>query len=152
MKRLVVGDQSAGKSSVLEAISGIQLPRAQNICTRCPLELRMKLTTGNEYAIICNSKSSQNQAETLHDMSQIRSAVTRLAAEIAGEGTNVSSTPIYLAVYKRSILYDLTLIDLPGITRNSLSEQADDIHTQILNLIHTYIEPPTAVSLFLFVI
>jgi GTPase SAR1 family protein len=27
---VVVGDQSVGKSSVLEAISGIQLPRAQN--------------------------------------------------------------------------------------------------------------------------
>ncbi|CAF4829525.1 unnamed protein product, partial [Rotaria magnacalcarata] len=39
---VVVGDQSVGKSSILEAISGIELPRAQNICTRCPLELRMK--------------------------------------------------------------------------------------------------------------
>ncbi|CAF1559680.1 unnamed protein product, partial [Adineta ricciae] len=35
---VVVGDQSVGKSSVLEAISGIQLPRAQDSCTRCPLE------------------------------------------------------------------------------------------------------------------
>ncbi|CAF1162122.1 unnamed protein product, partial [Rotaria sp. Silwood1] len=36
---VVVGDQSVGKSSILEAISGVELPRAQNICTRCPLEL-----------------------------------------------------------------------------------------------------------------
>ena len=39
---VVVGDQSAGKSSVLEAISGVELPRGTDIVTRCPLELRLK--------------------------------------------------------------------------------------------------------------
>ena len=38
---VVVGDQSSGKSSVLESLSGIVLPRGQNIVTRCPLVLRM---------------------------------------------------------------------------------------------------------------
>ncbi|CAF1276579.1 unnamed protein product [Rotaria sp. Silwood1] len=144
---VVVGDQSVGKSSVLEAISGIQLPRAQNICTRCPLELRMKSTTGTEYAVIRSSKRPENEAETLHDMNEISNVVMRLTKEIAGEGTNVSSTPIYLTVYKRNMPYDLTLIDLPGITRNPLPGQPKDIHTQILNLINKYIEPPTAVVL-----
>ena len=32
----VAGAQSAGKSSVLESISGIAFPRAENMCTRCP--------------------------------------------------------------------------------------------------------------------
>ena len=145
---VVVGDQSVGKSSVLEAISGIQLPRAQNICTRCPLELRMKSTTGDEYATIRNSKSSENEAQTLHNMDEISHAVTRITEEIAGNGVNVDSAPIYLTVYKCNIPYELTLIDLPGITRNPLPGQAKDIHAQILNLINKYIEPSTAVSLF----
>ncbi|CAF2562938.1 unnamed protein product [Rotaria sp. Silwood2] len=144
---VVVGDQSVGKSSVLEAISGIQLPRAQNICTRCPLELRMKSTIATEYAVIRSSKCSENEAETLYDMNEISNVVTRLTKEIAGEGTNVSSTPIYLTVYKRNMAYDLTLIDLPGITRNPLPGQPKDIHAQILNLINKYIEPSTAVVL-----
>ncbi|CAF4015493.1 unnamed protein product [Rotaria sordida] len=144
---VVVGDQSVGKSSVLEAISGIQLPRAQNICTRCPLELRMKSTTGIEHAIIRSSKHSENEGETLYDMNEISNSVTRLTKEIAGEGTNVSSTPIYLTIYKRNMPFDLTLIDLPGITRNPLLGQPKDIHTQILNLINKYIEPTTAVVL-----
>ncbi|CAF4524448.1 unnamed protein product, partial [Didymodactylos carnosus] len=52
---VVVGDQSVGKSSVLEALSGVQLPRASNICTRCPLELRLKRlqdTSKEEFATI----------------------------------------------------------------------------------------------------
>lgn len=145
---VVVGDQSVGKSSVLEAISGIQLPRAQNICTRCPLELRMKTAQDKEYATIRSSTGSA-QDKHIDDLTKIADEVTRLTTEIAGTGFNVSAKPIYLTVYKRDILYDLTLIDLPGITRNALLGQAKDIHQQILDLINKYIEPSTAVSLSL---
>jgi interferon-induced GTP-binding protein Mx1 len=146
---VVVGDQSVGKSSVLEAISGIQLPRAQNICTRCPLELRMKTAQDKEYATIRSSVGSTTEMR-IDDLTKIANEVTRLTSEIAGKGANVSPNPIYLTVYKRDILYDLTLIDLPGITRNALPGQAEDIHQQILNLINHYIKPPTAVSTAIF--
>ncbi|CAF4195164.1 unnamed protein product, partial [Rotaria sp. Silwood2] len=143
---VVVGDQSVGKSSVLEAISGIQLPRAQNICTRCPLELRMKTAQDKEYATIRSSVGSTEEKK-INDLTKIADEVTRLTSEIAGTGFNVSPRPIYLTVYKRDILYDLTLIDLPGITRNAVPGQAEDIHQQILNLINEYIQPPTAIVL-----
>lgn len=39
---VVVGDQSSGKSSVLESLSGIALPRGGNLVTRCPLELALR--------------------------------------------------------------------------------------------------------------
>ncbi|KAH8091801.1 P-loop containing nucleoside triphosphate hydrolase protein [Cristinia sonorae] len=41
----VIGNQSAGKSSVVEAISGITVPRASGTCTRCPMECRLKYQT-----------------------------------------------------------------------------------------------------------
>ncbi|XVF30396.1 hypothetical protein REPUB_Repub16aG0053600 [Reevesia pubescens] len=37
---VVVGDQSSGKSSVLESLASINLPRGQGICTRVPLIMR----------------------------------------------------------------------------------------------------------------
>ncbi|OBZ65814.1 Interferon-induced GTP-binding protein Mx [Grifola frondosa] len=37
----VIGSQSAGKSSLIESISGITLPRASGTCTRCPTECRL---------------------------------------------------------------------------------------------------------------
>ncbi|TDL25543.1 hypothetical protein BD410DRAFT_717419 [Rickenella mellea] len=37
----VIGNQSAGKSSVVEAISGITVPRSSGTCTRCPMECRL---------------------------------------------------------------------------------------------------------------
>ncbi|THH09638.1 hypothetical protein EW145_g1875 [Phellinidium pouzarii] len=39
---VVIGSQSSGKSSLIEGISGIKLPRASGTCTRCPMELRLK--------------------------------------------------------------------------------------------------------------
>src|SRR5450755_2573855 len=40
-KICVVGDQSAGKSSLVETLSGIKVPRAEGCCTRCPLEVNL---------------------------------------------------------------------------------------------------------------
>ncbi|CAF1068764.1 unnamed protein product [Adineta steineri] len=78
---VVVGDQSAGKSSVLEALSGIQLPRGQHICTRCPLELRMKNTEADEYATIrCDGVEEME----LNDFAEIPSQVLTCTNKLAG--------------------------------------------------------------------
>ena len=45
---VVVGSQSAGKSSVLESISGIQFPRGDNLCTRCPSILSLEVDPAAE--------------------------------------------------------------------------------------------------------
>ncbi|TFK46143.1 hypothetical protein OE88DRAFT_1687998 [Heliocybe sulcata] len=42
----VIGNQSAGKSSVVEAISGIKVPRDAGTCTRCPMECRLSSSDG----------------------------------------------------------------------------------------------------------
>eukprot|EP01038_Epipyxis_sp_PR26KG_P015386 gene15386-20749_t len=47
----VMGDTSSGKSSLLSAISGIQLPSNDKLTTRCPLRLRME-KKNEEYAQI----------------------------------------------------------------------------------------------------
>jgi GTPase SAR1 family protein len=40
----VMGDQSSGKSSVLEAISGVPFPRGAGLVTRCATQLILKKT------------------------------------------------------------------------------------------------------------
>ena len=41
-KICVVGDQSTGKSSLIEAISEIRVPRSADTCTRCPMEIVLR--------------------------------------------------------------------------------------------------------------
>ncbi|KAF8311941.1 hypothetical protein DL93DRAFT_2060395, partial [Clavulina sp. PMI_390] len=45
----VIGNQSAGKSSLIEAISGITVPRAIGTCTRCPMECRLQQRSGSSW-------------------------------------------------------------------------------------------------------
>nr|OQO27803.1 hypothetical protein B0A51_04616 [Rachicladosporium sp. CCFEE 5018] len=45
-KFVVVGDQSAGKSSIIEACCDITLPRSEGTCTRCPFEITTTALTG----------------------------------------------------------------------------------------------------------
>lgn len=159
-------DLKAGKSSVLEALSGIELPRGQNICTRCPLELRMKNTKANEYATIrCDGVDEME----LNDFANIASQVIACTNKLAGTNLGVSSSPIYLTVYKKDIQADLTLIDLPGIvsksflffsqrdivfhqyctgiTRNAVGDQPENIYENIVDLVTRYIEEPTSIVL-----
>jgi GTPase SAR1 family protein len=66
-KICVVGDQSAGKSSLVETLSGIKVPRAENCCTRCPLEVNLigkdsfwecRVFLVEEYDYIADSQAS----------------------------------------------------------------------------------------------
>ena len=67
----VVGDQSSGKSSVLEALSGIELPRGQNIVTRCPLVLRM-----------CNSDKEEPVVRIKTKLGEENIALAEIAGKI----------------------------------------------------------------------
>jgi interferon-induced GTP-binding protein Mx1 len=117
---VVVGDQSSGKSSVLESISGIALPRGTNIVTRCPLELQLRRDT-ETYAIISRPAAvglfggdpSKQISERIAKLEDIGPAIERFTAEIAGANKGVSDRPISLRVH-RPDAPDLTLIDLPG--------------------------------------
>ena len=82
-----------------------------------------------------------------YDFSEVRRNIEILTDKVAGNTKNIVDKPIVLNIFSHTCP-DLTLIDLPGITRNPLPGQAQDIHAQILTLIDKYIEPLTAVSSF----
>ncbi|CAF1044035.1 unnamed protein product [Adineta steineri] len=143
---VVVGDQSVGKSSILEAISSIELPRAQNICTRCPLELRMKSAPSDspDYATIrCDGVDEM----IIQDLSEIPVRVIQCTNFLTGDMINVSSKPIFLTVYKRDIQDDLTLVDLPGIVRTQIEGQSPTIYNDIVTLIKDCVKHESAVVL-----
>src|SRR5579871_3127474 len=46
---VAIGNQSAGKSTLIEGISGIQVPRAAGACTRCPMEITLICSDPTEW-------------------------------------------------------------------------------------------------------
>ncbi|GAB1300478.1 Interferon-induced GTP-binding protein Mx2 [Apodemus speciosus] len=140
----VIGDQSSGKSSVLEALSGVALPRGSGIVTRCPLVLKLrKLNQGEEW----KGKVTYDDIEVeLSDPSQVEEAINKGQNFIAGVGLGISDKLISLDVSSPHVP-DLTLIDLPGITRVAVGNQPADIGRQIKRLIKTYIQKQETINL-----
>ncbi|XP_066478166.1 interferon-induced GTP-binding protein Mx1-like [Tiliqua scincoides] len=140
----VIGDQSSGKSSVLEALSGVALPRGSGIVTRCPLELKLKKI---QHAQEWKGKIVYSQIEQeLTHPSQVEGAVVRAQNAMAGKGLGISHDLISLEISSPDVP-DLTLIDLPGIARVAVGDQPKDIGQQILTLIKKYINKQQTINL-----
>jgi GTPase SAR1 family protein len=115
-KIVVVGDQSSGKSSVLESITGVCLPRGENTVTKCPIVLQMRNVSlsSEEYATVrIEGDKNDSPKFALKELNEkIRATQEEL---ITREKTEISDNPIY--VYVRKVgAPDLTLYDLPGVT------------------------------------
>ncbi|XP_074930006.1 interferon-induced GTP-binding protein Mx1-like isoform X2 [Chelonoidis abingdonii] len=140
----VIGDQSSGKSSVLEALSGVALPRGSGITTRCPLVLRLKkLAPQQEWK---GKISYLNIDEELHHPSVVDKEIRKAQNEIAGEGVGISQEIISVEISSPNVP-DLTLIDLPGIARVAVGNQPPDIGEQIKKLIKKFIAKQETINL-----
>lgn len=141
---VVAGAQSAGKSSVMEALGGMKLPRGQNITTRAPLILSLVTTPGVEpHAVIGGDADLATKGKKI-EIDDVSSEIERLTNELAGDGFAVSSKPIHLKIL-RPAGPTLTLIDLPGITHNS-ADGTQDIHTATVDLVKQFISEDNMVS------
>uniref|UniRef100_A0A3B3BJC1 Interferon-induced GTP-binding protein Mx n=1 Tax=Oryzias melastigma TaxID=30732 RepID=A0A3B3BJC1_ORYME len=140
----VIGDQSSGKSSVLEALSGVALPRGSGIVTRCPLELKMKRKKEGEdwYGKI----SYQDREEELDDPTTVEKKIREAQDDMAGVGLGISDELISLEIASPDVP-DLTLIDLPGIARVAVKGQPENIGDQIKRLIQKFITKQETISL-----
>ncbi|KAL0979899.1 hypothetical protein UPYG_G00191310 [Umbra pygmaea] len=140
---VVVGDQSSGKSSVLEVLSGVSLPRGTGIVTRCPLILRLCNDESNAWkAVISYSDEEIEFTEPENVMNYVQQAQDALA----GEGDGISDELITLKITS-SVVCDLTLIDLPGIARVAMPGQPENIGEQIKTLILNYISKEETIIL-----
>ncbi|XP_076129159.1 interferon-induced GTP-binding protein Mx2-like isoform X3 [Alosa pseudoharengus] len=140
----VIGDQSSGKSSVLEALSGVALPRGSGIVTRCPLMLKLrKLKGGVQWKAIISYKDTKIE---FTDPSLAEDYVNEAQNELAGDGVGICDELISLEIMSPDVC-DLTLIDLPGIARVPVKGQPEDIGDQIKSLILSFIEKSETIIL-----
>ncbi|XP_077809972.1 dynamin-1-like protein isoform X8 [Macaca mulatta] len=130
---VVVGTQSSGKSSVLESLVGRDLlPRGTGIVTRRPLILQLvhvsqedkRKTTGEE-----NGVEAEEWGKFLHTKNK-----------------GVSPEPIHLKIFSPNVV-NLTLVDLPGMTKVPVGDQPKDIELQIRELILRFISNPNSIIL-----
>ncbi|XP_021570621.1 interferon-induced GTP-binding protein Mx2-like [Carlito syrichta] len=140
----VIGDQSSGKSSVLEALSGVTLPRGSGIVTRCPLVLKLKKQQQEQ--VWAGRISYRNIEQQLENPTQVEKEIYKAQNIIAGRGLGISHELINLEITSPEVP-DLTIIDLPGIARVAVGDQPQDIGDKIKALIMKYIEKQQTIKL-----
>lgn len=138
---VVIGSQSSGKSSVLEAIVGHEfLPKGSNMVTRRPIELTLVNTP--------NGQSEYGEFPALGlgkitDFSQIQRTLTDLNLAVP-EKDCVTDDPIQLTISSPNVP-DLSLIDLPGYIQVAGHDQPPELKQKISDLCDKYIQAPNIV-------
>lgn len=160
---VVVGTQSSGKSSLLNAIMACDLlPLGEAMVTRCPLHLQLahapSEAAGAMRAEFGTYEGGAWQAQRTFalaapnpssaEIAQVRREIEAQTCALAGPGKCISSRPIHLRIHS-AYVPDLTLIDLPGLTQMALTEQGQpaDIKQQIRSLVLEHVQKPRAVIL-----
>ncbi|KAL5370135.1 putative dynamin-related protein [Cryptosporidium parvum] len=141
----VVGSQSVGKTSLLEYIIGRHfLPRGQGIVTRRPLILQLqqiKQENRDDYAEFGHKKGLK-----FTDFEKVKEEILIETNRLIGENKNVSEVPILLRIFSKKAI-NLTLVDLPGLTKVPIEDQPFDIETQIRKIVLSYIRRPSCLIL-----
>uniref|UniRef100_A0ABM5GEE2 Dynamin-1-like protein n=1 Tax=Pogona vitticeps TaxID=103695 RepID=A0ABM5GEE2_9SAUR len=167
---VVVGTQSSGKSSVLESLVGRDLlPRGTGIVTRRPLILQLvhvsaedrRKTAGDENdpatwkhsRHLAKGVDAEEWGKFLHtknklytDFDEIRQEIENETERISGNNKGISPEPIHLKIFSPNVV-NLTLVDLPGMTKVPVGDQPKDIELQIRELILRFISNPNSIIL-----
>ena len=160
---VVCGDQSAGKSSVLEALTEIPFPRNDNLCTRYPTEIILRRGPVNTLTIKVipdGSRPPKEQdallafEETITDFGELP-RVMDMAMAVMGISTLVASDSKTRA-FARDILSieiegpsrpQLTLVDIPGLIQTSTKGVSDEDVELVAEITDFYISQPRTICL-----
>uniref|UniRef100_A0A674GEY6 Dynamin-1-like protein n=1 Tax=Taeniopygia guttata TaxID=59729 RepID=A0A674GEY6_TAEGU len=154
---VVVGTQSSGKSSVLESLVGRDLlPRGTGVVTRRPLILQLvhvspedgRKGAGDEHEVDAAEwgKFLHTKNKIYTDFDEIRQEIENETERISGNNKGISPEPIHLKIFSSNVV-NLTLVDLPGMTKVPVGDQPKDIELQIRELILQFISNPNSIIL-----
>jgi GTP-binding protein EngB required for normal cell division len=156
----VCGDQSSGKSSVLEAISGVAFPTKDALCTRFATELILRRSLheqdeGMKVSIIPGRDRSSTERQVLEefdpDMQELDiGLVLDLAMDVMMglSGTNrVLCTDILRVEISSPQQPHLTLVDLPGLFLAGNKDQSVEDAKLVERLVLSYMEQPRSIIL-----
>lgn len=160
---VVCGDQSAGKSSVLEAITGIPFPRRDGVCTRFATEIILRHST-EPYQITAtllphisrDEKSKirlRQYKKRLDSFERLPEVIVEVeeVMEIRGvrqatPGRAFAADVLRLEVVGQTGLH-LTVVDLPGLIAVANEEQREDDITLVSGLVDMYLKQSRTIIL-----
>lgn len=145
---IVIGAQSAGKSSILTRLTGISFPTGDGTCTRSPAVVSVKTDTSvNGFLAIVADNASFDQAIHCHSISELHVAIKDFTSALTDRATKpITDAPIFIQ-HTRPRGPAMTLIDLPGITHVAQENAEFDIHAITSGLVYKYMKDDNVIAL-----
>ena len=158
---VVCGDQSAGKSSVLEALTEVPFPRNDNLCTRFATEIILRRATSDAITIKVIPDAERPQAERDHieafqesisDFEELPSLMDKATTRM-GINQNPFSKSKAFAKDVLSIEIEgpsrpqLTLVDLPGLIQTETRGVSEEDVQLVTEITDHYISQPRTICL-----
>ncbi len=154
---VVCGDQSSGKSSVLEAISGVPFPRSDTLCTRFATEVILREATTAEAVVSIVPSPDASDAErerlrayreTLQQLEDFPNLIERAKLKMGITATgNAFSKNILRVEISGQGKPKLTIVDLPGLIHSESRDQSPADVELISTLVRSYMSNPRSVIL-----
>ncbi|KAH7072271.1 P-loop containing nucleoside triphosphate hydrolase protein [Paraphoma chrysanthemicola] len=135
---IVCGDQSSGKSSVLEAISGVSFPVKSNLCTRFPTELVLRKTPHVGVSVSIVPDHSHNESE--------RASLRNFSMAIGSFGRAFSKDLLRIEISGPDRPH-LTIVDLPGLIHSETKQQSAADVELVQDVVKAYMDEPRSVIL-----
>ena len=145
---VVVGDQSAGKTSVLEAIAKARLfPRGQGqMMTRSPIKVTLCEGPRMEAYFPDEPDRVYNLTKKVEEEALRKDIENRMVGACKRTGQTVSELPVNVTVSGPG-LKRMVLVDLPGVISTVTSEMHPDTKTAISDMIKKQLQNPNAIIL-----
>jgi GTPase SAR1 family protein len=154
---IVCGDQSSGKSSVLEAISGLKFPTKDDLCTRFATELILRRGLENNVTITIVPAEDRNDSERaeLESFTAPADAVGDLGALIESAEkamgldklTRGFSNDVLRVEVSGPRQPHLTLVDLPGLFHGGHKAQSVEDAAMVKSLVRSYMRKSRSIIL-----
>lgn len=154
---IVCGDQSSGKSSVLEAISGVSFPIKSNLCTRFPTELVLRRAShiSASVSIVPDESRTDSEKKALRGFREVLSDFDDLPKLVESAKVEMGITAHGRAFAKDILRVEitgpnhphLTIVDLPGLIHSETKNQTSSDVELIQDIVWSYMKEPRCIIL-----